>query len=202
MKQEFSELAPNSHILLNLTNGNKKMDMGATIIRHLKRNIAMIAFDTRPTKVLKFDNITIHVVYTNEEGVPHIWENCMIVYYQGQYLLQVRPQGGDAHNRRTCYRVGVSHPAKLYIKGKWDMDVVVHDISLTGFGIFDEHKELHLEKGDEGHLIFEDIGYVLDLEGNLVRIAESEDSIIYGFVITRSCKDLSSYVNLKQRQRK
>lgn len=202
MKQEFSEIAPNSRILLDLTNGNKKMQMGATIIRHLKRNIAMIAFDSRPSQVLKFDNIVIHVIYTTPEGIPCIWENCMIVYYQGQYLLQVKPQGGGAQNRRNCFRVSVSHPAKLHIIGKWDMDVIVHDISLTGFAIFDGNKELPLEKGDHGHLLFEDIGHVLDLEGNLVRIAETDDSIIYGFVTTRSCKDLSSYVNLKQRQKK
>jgi len=202
MKQEFSDIALHSRILLDLTNGNKKMQMGATITRHLKRNIAIITFDQRPAQVLKFDNITIHVLYTTPEGIPCIWEDCMIVYYQGQYLLQVKEQGGTTQNRRNCYRVRVSHPAKLNIRGKWDMDVIVHDVSLTGFGIFDGNKELPLDKGDYGHLLFEDIGHVLDLEGTLVRIAETDNSIIYGFSITRTCKDLSSYVNLKQRQKK
>ena len=57
MKQEFSEIEVGSRLLLNLSSGNKSMEMGATIVRHLKDNIALISLDNSSGQVLKFDNI-------------------------------------------------------------------------------------------------------------------------------------------------
>ena len=202
MKQEFSEIEVGSRILLNLSSGNKSMEMGATIDRHLKDNIALITLDNSSGQVLKFDNVTINVIYTNAEGIPYIWMNSTVVYYQGQYLLQVKADGGRRHNRRSSFRVGVSHYAKLRITGHGEVEVVVRDVSLTGFSITDRKKELGLQQGAHVLLRYEDIGHELELEGNVVRIEETEEYIIYGFVITKSCRDLSSYVNLKQRQKR
>lgn len=202
MKQEFSEIEVGSRLLLNLSSGNKSMEMGATIVRHLKDNIALISLDNSSGQVLKFDNITINVVYTNNEGIPYIWMNSTIVYYQGQYLLQVKADGGRRHNRRNSFRVGVSHYAKLRRAGHGEVEVVVRDISLTGFSITDRKKELDMQQGTHVLLRYEDIGHELELEGNVVRIEETEDYIIYGFVLTKSSRDLSSYVNMKQRQKR
>ncbi len=202
MKQEFSEIEAGSRLLLNLSSGNKSMEMGATIVRHLKDNIALISLDNSSGQVLKFDNIIINVVYTNNEGIPYIWLNSTVVYYQGQYLLQVKADGGRRHNRRNSFRVGVSHYAKLRRPGHGEVEVVVRDVSLTGFSITDRKKDLNMASGTHAILRYEDIGHQLDLEGNVVRIEETDEYIIYGFVITKSCKDLSSYVNLKQRQKR
>lgn len=202
MKQEFSEIEVGSRILLNLSSGNKSMEMGASIARHLKDNIALIALDNSSGQVLKFDNININVIYTNNDGIPYIWMNSTIVYYQGQYLLQVKAEGGRRHNRRSSFRVGVSHYAKLRRAGHGEVEVVVRDISLTGFSITDRKKELNLQQGNHVLLRYEDIGHELELEGNVVRIEETEEYIIYGFVLTKSSRDLSSYVNMKQRQKR
>lgn len=202
MKQEFSQIEVGSRILLNLSSGNKSMEMGASIIKHLKDNIALITLDTNSGQILKFDNISITVIYTNKDGIPYIWMNSTIVYYQGQYLLQVKADGGRRHNRRNSFRVGVSHYAKLRMAGRGEMEVVVRDVSLTGFSLTDRKKELGLSQGTHVLLRFEDAGHQLEIEGNVVRIEETEDYIIYGFVITKSCRDLSSYVNLKQRQKR
>ena len=202
MKQEFSEIEVGSRILLNLSNGNKSMEMGASITKHLKDNIALITLDTGNGQILKFDNISITVIYTNKDGIPYIWMNSTIVYYQGQYLLQVKADGGRRHNRRNSFRVGVSHYAKLRVAGRGEMEVVVRDVSLTGFSITDRKKELNLTQGTHALLRYEDVGHELELEGNVVRIEETEEYIIYGFVITKSSRDLSSYVNLKQRQKR
>lgn len=202
MKQEFSEIEAGSRILLNLSNGTKSMEMGATIVRHLKDNIALITLDNSSGQVLKFDNITINVVYTNAEGIPYLWMNSTIVYYQGQYLLQVRADGGRRHNRRNSFRVGVSHYARLRVPGDGEYDIIVRDISLTGFSVTDRNRLLNMETGTRAILRYEDIGHELELEGNLVRIVEEDEYVIYGFVITRSCRDLSSYVNMKQRQKR
>ncbi len=202
MKQEFSEIEVGSRLLLNLSSGNKSMEMGASITRHLRDNIALITLDNSSGQVLKFDNVNINVIYTNAEGIPYIWMNSTVVYYQGQYLLQVKADGGRRHNRRNSFRVGVSHYAKLRVTGHGEVEVVVRDVSLTGFSITDRKKELGLSQGTHALLRYEDAGHELELEGNVVRIEETEDYIIYGFVITKSCRDLSSYVNIKQRQKR
>lgn len=202
MKQEFNEIEAGSRILLSLSSGNKNMEMGASITRHLKDNIALITLDNSNGQVLKFDNVIINVIYTNEEGIPYIWMNSTVVYYQGQYLLQVKADGGRRHNRRNSFRVGVSHYAKLRVSGHGEVEVVVRDVSLTGFSITDRKKELGLQQGTHVMLRYEDIGHELELEGNVVRIEETEDYIIYGFVLTKSSRDLSSYVNMKQRQKR
>lgn len=202
MKKEFSEIEPGSRILLSLSSGNKSMEMGATISKHLKDNIALISLDNSSGQVLKFDNVNINIIYTNDEGIPYIWLNSTVVYYQGQYLLQVKAEGGRRHNRRNSFRVGVSHYAKLRMAGHGELEVIVRDVSLTGFSITDRKKELGLSHGTHALLRYEDMGHQLELEGNVVRIEETEEYIIYGFVITKSCRDLSSYVNLKQRQKR
>ena len=55
MKQEFNEIEAGSRILLNLSSGNKSMEMGGTIAKHLKDNIALITLDYSNGQVLKFD---------------------------------------------------------------------------------------------------------------------------------------------------
>lgn len=202
MKKEFSEIEVGSRLLLNLSSGSKSLEMGATIVKHLKDNIALISLDNSSGQILKFDNININVIYTNAEGIPYIWVNSTIVYYQGQYLLQVKADGGRRHNRRSSFRVGVSHYAKLRRPGHGEVEVVVRDISLTGFSLTDRKKDLNMPMGTHVLLRYEDIGHQLELEGNVVRIEEEDDYIIYGFVLTKSSRDLSSYVNMKQRQKR
>ena len=202
MKQEFSEIEVGSRLLITLSNGTKSMEMGAILVRHLKDNIALISLENSSGQILKFDNITINIIYTNPDGIPYLWMNSTIVYYQGQYLLQVRADGGRRHNRRNSFRVGVSHQARLRVQGDGEYDILVRDVSLTGFSVTDRNKLLNIQTGTRAILRFEDIGHELELEGNLVRIVEENNYIIYGFVITRSCKDLSSYVNMKQRQKR
>lgn len=200
MKIEFPELELGSRLNLHISNGLHSLEMGSTLTRHIKDHIALLTLDHNTKQVLKFDNVTIDVIYTNSEGIPYIWLNAKIVYYQGQYLLQVDPNGGRRYNRRASFRVGVSHGARMRLEGHGEIDVMVRDISLSGFSITDRRKELNLSKGTHAMLRFEDIGHELELEGYVVRIDDAEDYTIYGFVITRASRDLSSYVNTKQRR--
>lgn len=201
MKQEFSKIEVGSRLLINLSNGSKSKEMSATILRHLKDNIALIRLENNSEQILKFDNLTINIVYTNPNGVPFLWPNSTIVFYQGQYLLQVRADGGNLHNRRNSFRVGISHQARLRVHGDSEYDILVRDISLTGFSVIDQIKIMQMKTGSRATLRFEDIGHHLELEGNLVRVVDETEGTIYGFVITRSCKDLSSYMNIKQKRK-
>ncbi len=83
--------------------------------------------------------------------------------------------------------------------GRGAKPVTVRDISLTGFSIADKSKDLNFEEGDQVNLYFEDLGYILDLSGAVVRIEKRDFLTIYGFSIKNLCKDLPQYINAKQR---
>ena len=56
--------------------------------------------------------------------------------------------------------------------------------------------------GDEISVYFEDLGHNLNLIGEIVRIEEREDMFVYGLKILNLCKDLSSYINVRQRSKR
>lgn len=80
--------------------------------------------------------------------------------------------------------------------------VMVRDISLTGFSVTDRKGELSLAIGDILSVYWEDFGHFLDLTGRVVRTDVQDNIHIYGFELCNICRDLSSYINKKQRQKK
>lgn len=201
MKKEFTELGVGERLVITVSSSNGSIEFSAEIIKHLKSNIALINISDKTDRVLNFNGTDITIVYTTEDGIPYVWFKCTIVFYQGYYLLQVPADGGRRYNRRNSFRVGVAEHAKLCVKGHSEVDVLLKNVSLTGFSITDTKKELNLEGGTPVTLRYEDLGHELLLEGNVVRIQEDDNYTVYGFVITKSCRDLASYVTLKQRSK-
>lgn len=201
MKLEFSKIKENSRIIIHTNKEKENLEFEAVVIKHLKDNIATIQINN-VTQALKFKNVNVQVIFVNVNGIPYIWTQCTIIFLKGQYLLQVNANGGLRYNRRGSFRVGVSKHATLTIKGKGREEVTVKDISLTGFAITDRTKSIQLPLGTQTTLVYEDEGYQLKIDGNVVRKEEAEDYIIYGFIITKPCQELSEYVNSKQRKKR
>lgn len=201
MKYVFSEISEGSPIVLMLHNGSIHMKMDATIVSFVREDIAIITLHTSITQILKFDNIDIEVLYTTREGIPYQWRKAKIVYFKGNYVLQVKGEGAR-YNRRCTYRVGVSRSAQLRTSDGREYRIIVKDVSLTGFSITDRTGDVVLFEGDTATLIYEDLGHEIDLHGSVVRIIEKDDYKSYGFTILRSCKDLPSYIAMKQRRKR
>lgn len=201
MKYNFSDIKEGSPILLLLHSGSVHMKMNANIVNLIREDIATITLQTSVTQILKFDNIEIEVIYTSLDGYPYIWRKAKIVYFKGNYVLQVRGEGAR-YNRRCTYRVGVSRTAHLRTHDGHEHRIIVKDVSLTGFSITDRLRDFYLSTGDTATLTFEDIGHELELYGSVIRIEEHDDYTIYGFTIQRSCKDLPSYITNKQRRKR
>lgn len=195
---KLSEIEENSQITLLVKNKDNSMEINGSVIRHVRENIALISLDYDTTQRLIFEGVKIDMEYCHENEVPYIWRNVKIVNYKHDYILQVFSDGMK-YNRRDSFRVGVSVLAE-FRKGGRTQQVLIRDISVSGFAISDRKNELGLSKGDEVFVKFEDIGHYLDLAGRVVRIEEREDMIIYGLEICNLCKDLSSYVSIKQRR--
>ncbi len=188
-------------IVLAISSEGKALEMGGSIIKILQDNVALISIDFAGTQKLNFNNVKVDMECITEENIPAKWSNVKILFYQNQYVLRA-DMDGKKKNRRECFRVGVSHRALMKMPGKGQRDVMIKDISLSGFAITDKDKSLNLAVGDQLAVHFEDLGHVLDLIGTVVRVQEEEDFIIYGLQICNICKDLSSYICVKQRSNK
>ncbi len=200
---KLSEIQEGSKITLRLMTKDKKLQLDAVLKKHIRENIAIITLTCDTSKKLTFDNVRVDLEYSPEGDVPLMWYSVKVVNYKDDdYAMQVFSDG-TKHNRRGSFRVGVSSPAKVRNAAPGTpREVMVRDVSLTGFSISDRKKELSLNAGDMLSVFWEDFGHILDLTGRVVRIETQEDVIIYGFEICNVCKDLPSYINKKQRQKR
>ena len=193
----LSEIAEGERFVLHISNEGNSLDLYGIVKRHLKENIALISI--LYNQPLNFENVHVDAEAMGEESIPIMWRNVKIVSYKGDYILQA-PTDGVKHNRRGCFRVAVAMIAQMRMGGNGAKHVMVRDISLSGFAIADRKKELELSKGTVLSIFFEDLGCTIDLTGKLVRIEEREEMTVYGFETINLCRDLSSYLSLKQRR--
>lgn len=198
---KLSELEEGSNITLLISSQDRVMTLDAVIKKHVKENIAFITLQCDTTKRLVFDSVQVDMEYYQDGGIPFIWHNVKVAFVKTDYAIQVFSDG-NKHNRRGAFRVGVSQLAKVNTLGHGPRQVMVRDLSLTGFSVSDRKKELSLDIGHILSVSFEDLGHVLNLTGRVVRIEEQEEVNIYGFEICNLCKDLSSYLSVKQRQKR
>lgn len=194
---KLNEIEEQSHILLHIRNDISEMDLGGTLERLVNDNLAIITLDYGGKERLVFENVQIDMEYIGEDGLPYLWVNVQIHNHKGAYVLQT-VSDGSRFNRRNSFRVGVSKMARCSTSTGDSAQVMVKDISLSGFSIIDRSHKIHLTQGQMISILFEDLDYRMDLDGRLVRIEQEEDYTIYGFVICNVCNELSPYVNTKQ----
>lgn len=199
MAYKFQEIPVNSPIVLNIHIGEKHMELGAVIQKHLAQNLTMITLDYTGDKRLNFENVAVDVQHQDSDGVPILFHSVRVLYYKNSYLLQVNTPGARS-NRRNSFRVSVGAMCWLNRTGKQPVQTIVKDVSMTGFAVTDRKHELHLVSGDRASISFEELTFKIYLEGKVVRIEKHEDYIVYGFTIQNICNDLSTYITMKQRR--
>lgn len=199
MGHKFTEIGEDSPIVLSIRLNDKHMELGAVVKKHLGKNLTLISLNYGGGKRLVFDNVQIDVLYCASDSIPILWHNAKVINHKDNYLLQITAEGTKS-NRRNSFRVSVATLGWMSQVGKPPKQVMIKDVSMTGFAITDRKKELKLQKGDRIVVSFDDLIFSLKLDGKLVRIEEHDDYMIYGFVILNVCNDLSSYINQKQRK--
>lgn len=196
MAFRFSDIPENTPITLYISNDDKRLNLDATLIKFLDKQLAIITINYPGNKVLNFDKVQLDIEYAKYQASPYIFHDCKIVHHNGNYILQVLTEGIKI-NRRDSYRVSIGKTAHSNIPGH-NM-VIVRDISHSGFALTDRNKNFNLSKGAHVSIAFEDCGYRINLEGTVVRIEEREDFTIYGMKTTSFCKALPEYIGMKQR---
>lgn len=199
MSFKFQDIEENLPIVLLVRSGEKSMEIGAVIQKHLAKNLTLVTLDYPGAKRLNFDNVQVDVQHQDGSGVPIFWRKVKVMFYKNSYLLQVNTLGTRS-NRRNSFRVSVGALGWLNQAGKQPCQTIVKDVSMTGFAITDRKKELQLTAGDKALISFEDITFKLTLEGKVVRIEKHADYIIYGFAIVSVSNNLTTYISMKQRK--
>ena len=199
MGHKFKEVQEESPIVLSIHANDKHMDLGAVVKKHLGQNLTLISLNYSGAKRLVFDNVQIDALYCPSDSVPILWHNVKIINHKNSYLLQTNSDGTKS-NRRNSFRVSVATLGWMNRAGKAPKQVMIKDVSMTGFAITDRKKELQLSKGDRVSIASDDLIFSIHLEGKLVRIEEHEQYIVYGFVILNVNNDLPVYINQKQRK--
>ena len=199
MGHKFTEVGEDSSIVLSIRSNDKHMELGAVVKKHLGKNLTLITLNYGGGKRLVFDNVQIDVLYCASDSIPILWHNAKVINHKDNYLLQVTADGTRS-NRRNSFRVSVATYGWMNQVGKPPKQVMIKDVSMTGFAITDRRKELKLERGDRINVSFDDLIFSLKLDGKLVRVEEHDDYVVYGFVILNVCNDLTTYINQKQRK--
>lgn len=198
---QFTEIEEEQEIRLHIHNQQSQFILGANIKKHLNEQLTLINLDYSGTQKLIFDNVSIDAEYFQPDDVPLMWKNVKVHNYKNAYVLQVTSQP-VRRNRRDSFRLSVARTAWMTMRGHKPQQVLIKDISLSGFSISDSKKELNFEEGDQLSITLNDWGYELKLDGRVIRIDEREDMIVYGLTIRNLCKDLSAYINYKQQRNK
>ena len=201
MKLEFGNIKEGSNLKIQISKDGKEMEMAAVLERFVKEDVAIISLEDGSDKILNFENVHVNMFYINEKGIPYIWKNVRIVYFKGQYVLQISEEG-MRYNRRAFYRVGISKQGTMRTRNERALPVMIRDISLSGFGITERRNSFVLSEGDKVAISLLDTGFGIKLEGTVVRVDEHDGYVIYGFSTTKDCKDLPTYIAFKQRRKR
>ena len=196
---KLTEVKAGSRITFYLSKDGRKLKLDGTLKKHVKEDMAFIDLHYNSTKKLSFKDIEIAMEY-HFGGMAITWKEVKLGTYKGEYLMQVLSEGIKV-NKRNSFRIDVNKPASCQRRGRGIERVIIKDISMTGFAIADRDKILGIKVGEVLRILFEDMGYQIDLVGKVVREEKREDMIIYGVVTSEQCKDLPAYMNLKQRQK-
>lgn len=199
---KLTELEEGSQVILHISDSdNNTMDMNGVIKRFVKDNVVLLDIEYEADKTLSFENVQVDMEYSFEGVMPIFWRGVKIIKYKTEYVMQA-PTEGQRHNRRDSFRVGVGAYAQFRREGHGTQQIILRDISVSGFSITDKSKELGFEIGEKVFVKFNDLGFMFDLHGRVVRSEEHEHMTIYGLELCNLCKGLSTYVNAKQRLKK
>lgn len=193
------EVSEGSQIVLHITDKEKHtMEMNASIREFLRDDVVVLELEYPCEKRISFEHVVVDMEYCFEGVMPILWRKVKIVPYKDVYIMQASSEG-MRHNRRDAFRVGVGLYAQFRRSGHGTQQILLRDISISGFSITDKSKELRFENGDKVFVSFNDLGFHFDLQGKVVRKEEHEHMDIYGLELCNLCKGLSTYVNAKQR---
>ncbi|MBA4686837.1 MAG: PilZ domain-containing protein [Candidatus Galacturonibacter soehngenii] len=158
-------------------------------------------------KMLDFNTgkLRISVTADIEGGQPVIWRECVIkgVKYKNEvYHMITSPKSGLQINRRGRFRLEMGYTGTARVgANKGTINVVVHDLSASGFS-FTTEKDIE-NFNEEVHLVFidSDNGTTFNFVGEIVRKQEwNNNRFLYGCKFGAVNRMVEYYIAKKQRE--
>lgn len=152
-------------------------------------------------------NVQTDLLLIRENEKPILWKNVDIVttkYKHGLYYMVDGEINGKEYNRRGAYRmfVGETLDAKIGIKANSSIQVILKDISNSGFAIINNEE---IDGGDDAFIFLSyqakmgDVVRNLPLMGKVVRKMTLQDGrILYGCALVKKNDMIGHYINQKQ----
>ncbi|MFA9378460.1 MAG: PilZ domain-containing protein [Lachnotalea sp.] len=200
------DLAENTKIQIDVSYKGNKLFYESQV-KLTAFNGAFIEPIKQDEKMLEFNsgNLMISVTADIEGAQPILWRECVVkgVKYKGEvYHMITCPRGGLVINRRSRFRIDMGYTGTVRIGyNKGTLNVVVHDLSASGFS-FTTEKNLE-EYNEEAHLVFIDTDNDtrFNLVGEIVRKQEWHNNrFLYGCKFVKVNCMVEYYIAKKQRE--
>lgn len=202
---EMYELTPEHKMSITIANARTNISLNSNIV-FVEDNKLYVEPFVYEGAVLNFDsaNVTISMIAYEEEKSPYLWQ----VVHIGKEIRDNVPYhvissslSGVKINRRENFRLFLGIEGQATIMGGKPFDVLVKDISSSGFAILvDMNKPMSVHKNDMIQLQFADTTFDEDfvLNGRVVRMDKTDRYLLYGCRLVSENPAIDKYIANKQ----
>lgn len=202
---EIYELTPEFKMSITIANDRTNISLNSNIV-YVESDKLYVEPFVYGGAVLNFDstNVAISMIAYEEEKSPYLWQLVHIgreVRNNTLYHVITSNVSGVKINRRENFRLFLGFEATLTMMDGKPIDVIVRDISSSGFAIFvDLDKPLNVHKNDLVQLSFfdKDFGEEFVLKGRIVRMDKTDKYLLYGCRQIAENKAINKYIANKQ----
>jgi hypothetical protein len=196
--------------------GEQKMEFPSSLqAANQRKKLALLAPIMKEGRILNFNGkgITTSILVQLPESKPMIFHNIILNTMKKNdgglcYSVQCTCEGVEV-NRRGAFRCPIGLRSLMRIGlDKETHDIIIRDVSLTGFSFVFIDLEEATDIGKGIHIVLNDYlensdeNFSFQLYGNVVRIEEVENGkTIYGCKLAEKVRGLDMYIAKKERAR-
>lgn len=202
---EIYELTPEHKMSITIANARTNITLNSNIA-FVEDNKLYVEPFVYEGAVLNFDsaNVSISMIAYEEEKSPFLWQ----VVHIGKEIRDNTPYhvissnlSGVKINRRENFRLFLGIDGKATIMGGKAFDVLVKDISSSGFAVLvDMNAPISVHKNDMMQIQFSDTTFEEDfvLNGRVVRMDKTDRYLLYGCRLISENPAIDKYIANKQ----
>lgn len=213
---KLSDLPIDQALTIIVMMGEQKMEFPSSIeATNPRKKLSFLAPIMKDGRILNFNGkgIQTSILVQLPDSKPMIFRNIILNTMKRDdgtfcYGVQCAEEGIEI-NRRGAFRCSIGVRSMMRIGlAKTTYDIIVRDVSLTGFSFVfcsledstDVGKGIHLVLNDYLEETCEDFSF--QLYGNVVRVEEVENGkTIYGCKLAEPVRGLDTYIAKKERAR-
>lgn len=201
----LNEVKPGTPVKIEIIQGKKKLEFDSQAVNVVNNNLLIDCIRYQNAVLnLNAKNVQINLI-AFMLPLPIQFTNVKIeLFHQGEkmYHCVAAPYQGRKMNRRNSFRVFIGESGIIQVgENKRTQDILVKDISETGFAIMSE-RDLNADNANV-RLEYKDKGTTIILQGKVVRKEKVlKNNFLYGCRLEKNPKGLGSYLAKKQQIRR